>query len=986
VTIGTPSWSSSPSGPIDVQANLPSTFTERYDLLECIGRGGMGECWSARDSRLDRLVAVKFIQGACDEAVHRRFLREAAPQVRLSHPGIVEVTDFDKDGAAPYIAFELVDGETLWARVQRRGAFMPAAAVACARSIAEAMAYAHEHGVLHRDLKSENVMILPDGSVKIIDFGLARRADVTSTLTKTGVILGTPAYMAPEVLRGQAATAASDVYGAGIVLFELLTGVPPFEGDTAAAIVTKRLTKPTPTPRVRRPELDGALEAIVLRPTAADPGARTGSFVEFIEQLTSWQVEGAAAAATIAVVAVEPDAPSQPKTSPAPRRFGWLLTFLLAAATVAAAVRWRADGAPTWGPTLRLVVTAQGVQAAWRTPNPVHTECAVLVRATRARVGQASSDGTDHEIVIDGLGPATAYVLVVDAAGTTVERTFVTSAASLERGVFVGRLAGGLFVDFASPVTSGLQFRVDDGDGEVVATHSGEETPFVLSLPPPPVVAATRALRCRDSVLAARAVPLAPWTAAPPYRRDVRRRAGRAAPTSLYGEAPVWVGDHLVVADVDGVVACWRLPRQQGVGRPSSDGLPLAWLYRHPATEPHGTEFAHGGLTALPDGRVVVAKRTTTTTAVVSVLDVPGRADAWQVGFEADSNADVVTWLDSRAHEWHAPLGGREAKIRYRVAEFGQPHRANGVAVCDTVYFATERGSAWHCVAFGVDDHRLLSFDGIDVRRLDAASRRKVPSGVRFIWEPRGPLFRCGGRICMFARSRQRWDGSDSGPFEWLLLGWSMATGAGDVDLQFRSWSNVLDPVVDEATGTILVLASHRLHRLRVVEGTVTDRRSDPLFTNPRSADGGDVTGPVCMTDDKVLFIRRDFATSFGVSSSFAPGLLEGRLTLYRLMAGGDQPRALHPPLGAEADSANRGSVMGMRMVGPLLVAYGGRFVATARPVGDDRVAAGFWRAAIPNGETLYGWAPRADGLLAMATIQGTMLVVPAPLVALCRD
>ena len=267
---------------------LPSAFTERYTLQERVGAGGMGELYLARDKKLNKPVAVKFILGDEDELSRRRFFREAKIQMRLEHEGIADLIDFAKE-PLPYIAFEYVQGMTLWQYASQKGILPTDEAVEKILQICKSMAYAHRHGILHRDLKTENVMLNEDGKTKIIDFGLARRSDITSTITKTGVILGTPAYMAPELVKGEKASKQADVYAAGVIFYELLTGQQPFVADTPLAVMMKCLKKEVPDPRQLNPDLDDELTKIVLRALAKESIDRYISFDEMVNDLERWR-------------------------------------------------------------------------------------------------------------------------------------------------------------------------------------------------------------------------------------------------------------------------------------------------------------------------------------------------------------------------------------------------------------------------------------------------------------------------------------------------------------------------------------------------------------------------------------------------------------------------------------------------------------------------------------------------------------------------
>ena len=265
-----------------------------YEVLRELARGGMGVVYEAWSQRLGRSVALKVIQPELllDPDAISRLEREVAAQGRLRHPNIVSVLDAGRVQSCPWVAMELVPGETLQQRVRREGPLPERLAATWTRKLAEALAHAHALGVLHRDLKPHNVLLAPDGQPRLIDFGLARLQDDRQRLTMTGMILGTPAYMAPEQAAGlrEEVDRRSDVYGLGTVLYEMLTARAPWEGrsqlEVLEAVINGRLTPPS----THRPDLDPQLEAICLRCLARDPGERFQDMQELAAALERWGV------------------------------------------------------------------------------------------------------------------------------------------------------------------------------------------------------------------------------------------------------------------------------------------------------------------------------------------------------------------------------------------------------------------------------------------------------------------------------------------------------------------------------------------------------------------------------------------------------------------------------------------------------------------------------------------------------------------------
>ncbi|MGW4159386.1 serine/threonine-protein kinase [Streptomyces sp. NPDC004788] len=256
----------------------------RYRLVRQLGAGGMGQVWEARDESLDRLVAVKVISllaggGSHGDEARARFLREARITARLQHPGIVTIHDLGEtdDGAerAPFLVMELVRGEGLDAILRRGPVALPDAAHWGAQ-ICDALADAHRAGVMHRDIKPSNVFVAPSGTVKLLDFGIARAADPYATadrLTQTGFIIGTPPYMAPEQARGFPEP-RSDLYALGCVLFELITGRLPFQAPDTVGYLSAHLTQDPPAPGSVAPGIPAAWDDLVLTLLRKDPAQR----------------------------------------------------------------------------------------------------------------------------------------------------------------------------------------------------------------------------------------------------------------------------------------------------------------------------------------------------------------------------------------------------------------------------------------------------------------------------------------------------------------------------------------------------------------------------------------------------------------------------------------------------------------------------------------------------------------------------------------
>jgi serine/threonine-protein kinase len=241
----------------------------------------MAAVWEADDKVLARRVAIKVLHPhlAGDDGFRTRFRREAVAAARLAHPNIVTTYDTGRDAEVAYIVMELVDGTTLARLLKADGPLPITKAIDVAVQVADALACAHAHGVVHRDVKPANILLRDDGHVKVADFGIAK-AGTGHDLTRTGVVMGTAKYLSPEQVSGNPADAGSDIYALGIVLYEMLCGTPPFVGDTDLSTAVARLTAAPSSLRDRRQDIPRSLEAVVLRSLARDPAARFRSAEE----------------------------------------------------------------------------------------------------------------------------------------------------------------------------------------------------------------------------------------------------------------------------------------------------------------------------------------------------------------------------------------------------------------------------------------------------------------------------------------------------------------------------------------------------------------------------------------------------------------------------------------------------------------------------------------------------------------------------------
>jgi eukaryotic-like serine/threonine-protein kinase len=265
----------------------------RYELLEVVGHGGMSSVYKAHDELLERNVALKVLheQYSTDEDFVERFKREARSVAQLQHPNIVTVIDRGEEDGRQYIVFEYIEGENLKEFVVRKGRLEAREALEIAVEIARALAFAHENGLVHRDVKPQNVLLNGDGRAKVTDFGIARSLDVETGMTQTGTVLGTSNYIAPEQASGQSVDAQTDVYSLGVVVYELLAGDVPFPGESFLAVALKHVHEPPPNLLDVRSDIPLRVAAAVDRALEKDPGQRVPSMDAFAAELEACLAE-----------------------------------------------------------------------------------------------------------------------------------------------------------------------------------------------------------------------------------------------------------------------------------------------------------------------------------------------------------------------------------------------------------------------------------------------------------------------------------------------------------------------------------------------------------------------------------------------------------------------------------------------------------------------------------------------------------------------
>jgi serine/threonine-protein kinase len=297
-------------------------IADRYELEELVGSGGMSSVYRAHDRLLERSVALKILheQYNRDDDYVERFRHEARSVARLAHPNIVTVIDRGEQDGRQFIVFEYVDGENLKQLLDREGPLSPREVIELGLQVARGLSFAHDQGLVHRDVKPQNVLLDGDGRAKVTDFGIARSLDVEG-ITITGTIMGSSNYIAPEQARGQPVDEQTDVYSLGCVLFELLTGEVPFDGDNFVTVAMRHVNDPVPSVSELRLDVPQRLDWAIQRAMAKDHEERFGSMAEFAAELEACRAElDGREGATVIVPPVAPRAPRRSRQKPARRR------------------------------------------------------------------------------------------------------------------------------------------------------------------------------------------------------------------------------------------------------------------------------------------------------------------------------------------------------------------------------------------------------------------------------------------------------------------------------------------------------------------------------------------------------------------------------------------------------------------------------------------------------------------------------------------
>jgi eukaryotic-like serine/threonine-protein kinase len=439
-------------------------LADRYELEELVGTGGMSSVFRAHDRLLDRKVALKILhqQYSGDDDYVERFKREARSVAALSHPNVVTVIDRGEHEDRQFIVFEYVEGENLKRLIERRGPAPVPNALELAIQIARGLAFAHQHGLIHRDVKPQNVLLNGDGRAKVTDFGIARSLNVQRGMTQTGTVLGTSDYIAPEQAQGQRVDEHTDVYSLGVVVYELLTGEVPFPGENFVAVAMRHINEEPPSVREKRPDVPVRVDEAVRRAMAKRPEDRFPTMDAFCAELEACLAELQAAGTQVARPAV--------RRQHRPRFSAWPLIVALvvlagAVAVGAVLILRNGNGGSPSGGTSGGAVHLRAITAY----DPIGGDGEHDADAPKATDGQQSTYWTTESYrTAPSLGKA-GVGLVLDA-GRRVELHhlgFTTATPGLTAEILAGNAPNGPFdaVVGASQKVAGEQAEYTIGGG-----------------------------------------------------------------------------------------------------------------------------------------------------------------------------------------------------------------------------------------------------------------------------------------------------------------------------------------------------------------------------------------------------------------------------------------------------------------------------------------------------------------------------------------
>ncbi len=650
--------------------SLGSLIDGRYRLDDQVGAGGMGIVYRARDMKLDRDVAIKFLLGErLGPRFRARFTEEARILSRLEHQNILQLFDFGSAETTPYIVCEFLDGRTIIDHVEMTGPLPLNKVKEWSTQLFSAISYAHSKGILHRDLKGENVMVTSAGEIRVMDFGLARRDDRATKLTETGAVMGTATYVSPEVIMGSPATQASDVYSAGIILYEMLVGNPPFEGTTSFDVLQAHLMDIPPDPTVLREELPKAVAHVLSRALEKKPNKRYSSialfgehFIAALEGRTLATVDNRKKERKRSSFLIKKSGTFAP-ISEEPRRYLMPLLFVPALLFLGAFLIYpllTTSSLPDKKEEIRWDIRPQSATVSWQSGGNKVIPYSLRLSGKQVARGNSRRDGQNQEISLRGLLPGRTYDLVLGTSSKNLMLELSTPKPKFSRLPYTAVLNDTFFIDYATNLDRGLQLIVTKPHGAILAKKKNcppSGNVILTDLDVGPLVRPLNYELTLDNKVLARGTAYSrpQLTQGPIYPDAKKFRVFNRTPRV----GPFWLGKYFLYADHNGTLFCYELNRT--TRRDQKDPcLKLSWLMAprlHKGVLHIHRQVLFKGLTK---ALLYVVILDTDGKLTTRVIDIAARAEEWRKRTEGKKVSVYPHWTLDATDSWNATIGKRE--------------------------------------------------------------------------------------------------------------------------------------------------------------------------------------------------------------------------------------------------------------------------------------------------------------------------------------
>ena len=655
------------------QLSIGNVIDGRYRLDDQVGAGGMGIVYRARDLKLDRDVAIKFLLGAkLDTHFKARFIEEARILARLEHPNILQLFDFGTSQETPYIVCEYLDGRTIIEHVEMTGALPLAKVKKWSQQLFSAMAYAHDEGVLHRDLKGENVMVTEKSQIRVMDFGLARREDRATKLTETGAVMGTATYVSPEVILGNGASKASDIYSAGVILYEMLVGVPPFGGTSSFDVLQAHLIDKPPDPAVLREDLPSSVSYVIKKTLKKKPEERYQDFA-------SLEADFTAALEDKKLVPTAKEQKNKKRKSSfllkksgtfspidqSKKRRSWILLLLSPAILFLAVFIAYPFLSPSLLPkdmnSVKQELSPQSATISWQVSGRGTVPYLLKLEGSLITRGNSQNEGNKQVVSLRGLLPGHSYVLTLGTDETKqLDLQFSTQKAKFINEPFTAVLNDTLVMEYETNLDRGLNLQVSKSDRTILATEKNcptKGTVVVEDLAVGPMVRPIHFQLSLNNEVIAHGTTLTRPQALSALRYPKGPRSKLSNRNARVGH--FWVGRYFVYADIDGTLFCFQLNRTT-IQSERAPTFRLCWLLAPPRINGVLHLRRHMTFAPIDDNTLIVIAPGIGGKMKCRLIDIEERCQQWQK-ITGGRNLNVFPeWALDKRDKWNGPLGKRE--------------------------------------------------------------------------------------------------------------------------------------------------------------------------------------------------------------------------------------------------------------------------------------------------------------------------------------